>query len=135
MACPALPTCGRALAEAERALPDLLARLEPVLAELGLSGEEIHLRLTGCPNGCDRPRLGEIGLVGRAPNKYQLYLGGTQAGTRLNRLFKESVRNVDLVEELRPVLTRFARERQREERFGDFCWRALPAEFRSGAAV
>jgi sulfite reductase (NADPH) hemoprotein beta-component len=125
MACPALPTCGRALAEAERMFPDLLTRIEQLLVEAGLAEEEIIIRLTGCPNGCVRSRLAEIGLVGKAPNKYHLYVGGNQASTRLNRLFKESVKTEDLVNELRPLFRRFARERQGGERFGDFCQRVI----------
>jgi sulfite reductase (NADPH) hemoprotein beta-component len=128
MACPALPTCGRALAEAERMFPDLLTRIEELLAETGLKDEEIIIRLTGCPNGCARSRLAEIGLVGKAPNKYHLYLGGNQASTRLNHLFKESVKSEDLVNELRPLFMRFALEREGAERFGDFCQRVIVAE-------
>lgn len=125
MACPALPTCGLALAESERALPDILTRLEQLQAELGLQNEEIIVRMTGCPNGCARPYMAEIGLVGRAPNKYQIYLGGNAASTRLNRLWKDNVRNEDLVHELQPLLARFARERAPGERFGDFCARTV----------
>jgi sulfite reductase (NADPH) hemoprotein beta-component len=125
MACPSLPTCGRALAEAERMFPELLSRIEHLLAEVGLKSEEIIVRLAGCPNGCDRSVLAEIGLVGKAPGKYHLYLGGNQASTRLNRLFKESVKTENLESELRPLFLRFAREREGGERFGDFCQRAV----------
>jgi sulfite reductase (NADPH) hemoprotein beta-component len=125
MACPALPTCGLALAESERALPGLLTRFEELLAQLGLQNEEIIVRMTGCPNGCARPYMAEIAFVGKAPNKYQIYLGGNQASTRLNRLFKDSVKSEDLIEELRPVLARFVQERFGEERFGDFCSRVV----------
>jgi sulfite reductase (NADPH) hemoprotein beta-component len=125
MACPALPTCGRALAEAERMSPDLLGRIEQLLAELGLQDEEIVIRITGCPNGCARSLLAELGLVGKAPNKYQIYLGGNAASTRLNELFKESVRTEDIVNELRPLFSRFAQERLAGERFGDFCRRVI----------
>ena len=125
MACPSLPTCGRALAEAERVFPDLLARVEQLLQEAGLGEEEIIIRMTGCPNGCVRPLLAEIGLVGKAPNKYHLYLGGSHASTRLNQLFKESLKPEDLVSELRPLFMRFARERSAGERFGDFCQRVI----------
>jgi sulfite reductase (NADPH) hemoprotein beta-component len=125
MACPALPTCGLALAESERLMPDILTRVEQLLNESGLGGEEIIVRMTGCPNGCARPYLAEIGLVGRAPNKYQLYLGGNESSTRLNRLFKENVKNEELIEQLRPVVTRYSRERNEGERFGDWCERAL----------
>jgi sulfite reductase (NADPH) hemoprotein beta-component len=125
MACPALPTCGLALAEAERLLPDILTRLEGLLGELGLPDGEIIVRITGCPNGCARPYMAEIGLVGKAPNKYQIYLGGNGASTRLNRLFKDNVKNEDIVNELRPVLSRYVQEHNPGERFGDWCERAL----------
>jgi sulfite reductase (NADPH) hemoprotein beta-component len=128
MACPALPTCGLALAESERALPDLLTRLEALLAELGLESEEIVTRMTGCPNGCARPYLAEIAFVGKAPNKYQIYFGGNEGSTRLNRLYKDSVKGDDLINELRPALSRFARERLASERFGDFCERVIWTE-------
>jgi sulfite reductase (NADPH) hemoprotein beta-component len=128
MACPAMPTCGLALAESERALPDLMTRLEGLLADLGLHDEEIVIRMTGCPNGCARPYMAEIGFVGKAPNRYQIYLAGNEASTRLNRLFKDNVKNEEIVPVLRPVLERFARERTGGERFGDFCQRTLGAE-------
>jgi sulfite reductase (NADPH) hemoprotein beta-component len=125
IACPALPTCGLALAESERVMPDVLTRLQQLLVETGLPEEEIIIRMTGCPNGCARPYTAEIALVGKAPGKYQLYLGGNPSGARLGRLYKESVKNEDLVNELRPLFTRFARERQGGERFGDFSQRVL----------
>jgi sulfite reductase (NADPH) hemoprotein beta-component len=96
-----------------------------LLAETGLQSEEIIIRMTGCPNGCARSMMSEIGLVGRAPNKYQLYLGGNRASTRLNRLYKENVKTDDIINELRPVLVRFAQERNPGEHFGDFCDRLL----------
>ena len=125
MACPALPTCGLALAESERVMPDLLTSLEALLGDFGLGGEEVVVRMTGCPNGCSRPYMAEIGLVGKAPNKYQIYLGGNEASTRLNRLFKDSVKGEDLMNELRPLMARFLGERNPGERFGDFCQRAV----------
>ena len=125
MACPALPTCGLALAESERVMPDIITRIERLLAEIGLAKEEIIIRMTGCPNGCARPYTAELALVGRAPGKYQLYMGGNESSTRLNRLYKESVKNEDLAAELRPLFTQFARERLGAERFGDFCQRVL----------
>jgi sulfite reductase (NADPH) hemoprotein beta-component len=125
MSCPALPTCGLALAEAERVLPDVLGRIETLMSEVGLENTEVVIRMTGCPNGCARPFMAEIGFVGRAPNKYQLYLGGNESSTRLNRLFKENVKNDDIVNELRPLLTRYAQERSAGERFGDWCARVL----------
>jgi sulfite reductase (NADPH) hemoprotein beta-component len=128
MACPALPTCGLALAESERVMPEVLTRLEHLMVETGLPEEEIIIRMTGCPNGCSRPYTAEMALVGKSPGKYQLYLGGNQAGTRLCRLYKEGVKNEDLVGELRPLLARFARERIGAERFGDFSHRVLLPE-------
>jgi sulfite reductase (NADPH) hemoprotein beta-component len=101
------------------------------LAQLGLQNEEIIVRSTGCPNGCARPYMAEIGFVGKAPNKYQIYLGGNESSTRLNRLFKENVQNAAIIDELRPVLSRYAKERNSGERFGDWCervlWKEAPA--------
>ena len=125
MACVALPTCGLALAEAERALPVLIERFEALLTEVGIAEEEIVFRITGCPNGCARPFLAEVALVGRAPGKYNLHLGGNEASTRLNRVYRESVKFDDVVTELRPLLQRFVAERQPGERFGDFTVRAV----------
>jgi sulfite reductase (NADPH) hemoprotein beta-component len=134
IACPALPTCGLALAESERIMPEVLDRIEEVLSELGLEDEEIIIRMTGCPNGCARPFSAELGLVGRAPGKYQLYLGGNEAGTRLGQLFRQSVKSDDIANELRPWLSRFASERLGAERFGDFCQRVLLQEEPAAAA-
>jgi sulfite reductase (NADPH) hemoprotein beta-component len=125
MACPSMPTCGLGLAESERALPGILTRLEALLSELGMAGEELVVRMTGCPNGCSRPYLAEVALVGRAPNKYQLYLGGNEGSTRLNKLYKENVKGEDLMTELRPLLAQYKAERQAGERFGDFCDRTV----------
>ena len=134
MACPSMPTCGLGLAESERALPSILTNLESLLAELGLDNEEIAVRMTGCPNGCSRPYLAEIGLVGKAPGKYQVYLGGNFAGTRLNRVYKDSVKTEEIIPELRVVLARFLNERLPGERFGDFCERAVLDSNSSGSA-
>lgn len=128
MACPALPTCGLALAESERYLPDFLSQVESLLQDLRLQDEELIIRMTGCPNGCARPYLAEIAFVGKAPNKYQIYFGGNEGSTRLNRLWKDSVKTEDLIPELRQVLLRFAVERQAGERFGDFAARVLWTE-------
>lgn len=125
LACPALPTCGLALAESERMLPGLIDRIESLCAEIGLAGEELIIRSTGCPNGCARPYMAEIGFVGKAPGRYQLWLGGNTAGTRLNRLWRDVVKDADIENELRPMLTRYAKERQPSERFGDWCERVL----------
>jgi sulfite reductase (NADPH) hemoprotein beta-component len=136
MACPALPTCGLALAESERIMPDIITRIEQLLVEAGLPAEEIIVRMTGCPNGCARPYTAELALVGRAPGKYQLYLGGNESSTRLARLYKESVKNEDLAAELRPLFAQFAKERLGAERFGDFSQRVLlPAAAAAAAAA
>ena len=128
MACPALPTCGLALAESERMLPGLIDRIEKLCGDLGLDGEEIIIRSTGCPNGCARPYMAEIAFVGKAPGRYQVWLGGNTSGTRLNRVWKDVVKDPDIENELRPVLARFAKERNSGERFGDWCDRVLLKE-------
>ena len=128
MACPSLPTCGLGLAESERYLPGLIDRIEKVCADLGLGSEEIIIRSTGCPNGCARPYMAEIAFVGKAPGRYQLWLGGNASGTRLNRVWRDTVKDPDMETELRPVLARFAKERDSNERFGDWCDRVLLKE-------
>jgi sulfite reductase (NADPH) hemoprotein beta-component len=128
MACPALPTCGLALAESERMLPGFIDRIEKLLAEVGLAGEEIIIRSTGCPNGCARPYMAEIGFVGKAPGRYQVWLGGDVTGARLNRVWKDMLKEADLETEFRPVFTRFANERHAGERFGDWCARVFLQE-------
>lgn len=125
MACPSMPTCGLGLAESERFLPDLLNRIQSLLSEVGIPDDEIIVRMTGCPNGCARPYMAELGLVGKAPGRYQLYLGGNEAATRLNRLFKDNVKEPDLIPELKPLLTRYVAERASGERFGDWCARTV----------
>lgn len=133
LACPALPTCGLALAESERMLPALIKRIEKLCEEVGLAGEEIIIRSTGCPNGCARPYVAEIAFVGKAPGRYQIWLGGDVAGMRLNRIWKDMVKDPDIETELRPLLTRFVQERHAGERFGDFCDRVLWKEELAGA--
>lgn len=128
MACPALPTCGLALAESERVLPGILTQIERLQAELNIPQEELIVRMTGCPNGCARPYTAEIAFVGKGPNKYQIYLGGNEASTRLNRVYKDSVKSDDLIAEVRAVLVRYLQERQPVERLGDFCRRVIWAE-------
>ncbi|HMP72136.1 MAG TPA: assimilatory sulfite reductase (NADPH) hemoprotein subunit [Kiritimatiellia bacterium] len=120
MACVAFPTCGLAMAESERYLPGLITKLEKVLEEEGLRDEPILIRMTGCPNGCARPYLGEIGFVGKAPGRYNLYLGAGFRGDRLNKLYRENVNEQQILEELTPILRRYAKEREAGERFGDF---------------
>jgi sulfite reductase (NADPH) hemoprotein beta-component len=128
LACPALPTCGLALAESERMLPGLIDRIEKVCDEVGIGGEEIIIRSTGCPNGCARPYMAEIAFVGKAPGRYQVWLGGDVAGTRLNRIWKDVVKDPEIENELRPVLARYAKERNAQERFGDWCHRVFLKE-------
>jgi sulfite reductase (NADPH) hemoprotein beta-component len=128
LACPSLPTCGLGLAESERYLPGLLDRLEKLCGEVGLAGEEIIIRSTGCPNGCARPYTAEMAFVGKAPGRYQVWLGGSQSGTRLNRVWKDVLKDAEIETELRPVLARFANERATGERFGDWCDRVLLSE-------
>ena len=120
MACVALPTCGLALAESERYLPDLVTELDGVIEEAGLREDALTIRMTGCPNGCARPYLAEIAMVGRAPGKYNLYLGGGFVGNRLNKLYRESVKSEELKPILQPMIESYAKEREDGERFGDF---------------
>ncbi len=120
IACVSLPTCGLALAESERYLPSLVSDLEVILEEAGLQNDEIVIRSTGCPNGCGRPYLGEIGLVGKVPGKYNLYLGAGFDGERLNKLYRTSITHEQIVDELKPILLSYAKEREEGERFGDF---------------
>jgi len=124
IACVALPTCGLALAESERYLPALVGDLEATLEEAGLHQEDIIIRSTGCPNGCGRPYLGEIGLVGKVPGKYNLYLGAGFDGRRLNKLYRSSATHEEIVAALKPIFLRYAKEREAGERFGDFVIRA-----------
>jgi sulfite reductase (NADPH) hemoprotein beta-component len=124
MACVALPTCGLALAESERYLPDLVTRLEDEIERFGLREDEITIRMTGCPNGCARPYVSEIGLVGRTPGVYNLYLGGAHEGTRLNKLHRRDVDGDTIVAVLTPLFEAYARERTCGERFGDFVIRS-----------
>lgn len=131
VACVALPTCGLAMAEAERYLPDFTARLEPLLDRHGLRDAPILLRISGCPNGCSRPYLGEIALVGKAPGRYNLMLGADHRGQRLNTLYRENITEAEILEALDPLLARYAQERKADEGFGDFLHRsgivALPS--------
>jgi len=124
MACVALPTCGLAVAESERYLPDLLTALDERLAAYGLSADDIVIRMTGCPNGCARPYLAEIGLVGKGPGRYNLYLGAAFDGSRLSKLYVEDVEHAAIVAALDPVFMAYAAERHKGERFGDFTIRA-----------
>jgi sulfite reductase (NADPH) hemoprotein beta-component len=120
MACVALPSCGLAMAESERYLPSLLDKLDAIMRAAGLEKDPIVIRMTGCPNGCARPYLAEIALVGKNLGKYNLYLGGGFVGDRLNKLYRENLGDEEIVATLEPILHRYARERNPGERFGDF---------------
>lgn len=135
MACVALPTCSLAITEGERALPSLVDLLERELAQIGLENEPITMRMTGCPNGCARPYVADIGLVGRSLNKYSIFLGGRSDGTRLNKLYKDLVPVDAIIPTLLPLLTHFKNTRHEGETFGDFCVRVGFSELESLVAV
>lgn len=120
IACVAMPTCGLAMAESERYLPSLISKIEEITESVGLRDDDIVIRMTGCPNGCGRPYLGEIGFVGKAPGKYNLYLGAGFAGERLNKMYRENIDEETILAELKPILEAYAKEREDGERFGDF---------------
>jgi sulfite reductase (ferredoxin) len=123
LACPAIPTCGLAITEAERALPKIIDELESLLRDLGMAQETLSVRMTGCPNGCARPYQSDIGLVGRSGDKYTVFVGGRVRGDRLNFELKDLVPRGEIVATLRPLLARFRDERQGDESFGDYCQR------------
>ncbi|GAM85299.1 hypothetical protein ANO11243_033030 [Dothideomycetidae sp. 11243] len=123
-ACVAFPTCGLAMAESERYLPELITKLEGVIEESGLRQESIVMRMTGCPNGCARPWLAEVAFVGKSYGAYNMYLGGGYHGNRLNKLFRSSIKEEEILEILRPLIKRYAVERNEGEHFGDFVIRA-----------
>lgn len=120
LACAALPTCGLAMAEAERYLPKLIDKIEEIVDENGLRNEEINVRMTGCPNSCARPTLGEIAFIGKAPGKYNMYLGAAFDGSRLSKMYRENIGEAEILEELKVLLSRYAKEREEGEHFGDF---------------
>ena len=124
LACVGLNTCSLAMAESERYLPSLITELEPVLKKYNLFDKKINIRMTGCPNGCARPYLGEIAFVGRSPNVYNIYLGASFYGTRLNKLYRENVEQNNIVSILSPLLENYAKNRLKDENFGDFVIRA-----------
>ncbi|MGL4859697.1 MAG: NADPH-dependent assimilatory sulfite reductase hemoprotein subunit, partial [Enterobacteriaceae bacterium] len=124
MACVSFPTCPLAMAEAERFLPDFVTEVEQIMARHQVAQESIVLRVTGCPNGCGRSMLAEIGLVGKAPGRYNLHLGGNLSGTRIPRLYKENITVQQIMTELDDLIGRWATERQPEEGFGDFTVRS-----------
>lgn len=120
IACVALPTCGLAFAEAERYLPSLISKIESILAQYKLLKDEIVIRMTGCPNGCGRPYLAEIGFVGKSEGHYNLYLGGNFIGTRLNTLYKETLTESEILSVLEPIIADYAKNREPDEKLGDF---------------
>jgi sulfite reductase (NADPH) hemoprotein beta-component len=120
MACVALPTCGLALAESERYLPELITALDGEMQRNGLADAAIVVRMTGCPNGCARPYLAEISLVGTGPGKYHLYLGGASDGTRLAKLYRRDLGHVEIVAALAPLFAEYAKQRDDGERFSDY---------------
>ena len=124
MACVSLPTCPLAMAEAERYLPDAVTQIEAMLAKHGLPDESIIYRITGCPNGCGRAMLAEVGLVGKGPGKYNFHLGGDRQGTRIPRMYRENIDEKEIMEELDTLIGRWAKERSANEAFGDFLIRA-----------
>ncbi len=135
MACPALPTCGLALAEAERVLPDVITELERELELLGVADARLTVRMTGCPNGCARPYTADLAFVGRSLHKYAVFLGGSLLGTRLGTLYADLVPRDRLVATVRPLFERYRAERLRGERFGDFCHRVGVRAARPGVPV
>ncbi len=133
LACVALPTCPLAMAEAERYLPRLLALVEERLAAHGLSKAPLLMRISGCPNGCSRPYLAEIGLIGKAPGRYNLHLGSDAQGRRLNVLYRENLDEATIVELLDGLFAKYAAERLEQERFGDYLWRSKHLPLRATA--
>ena len=125
MACVALPTCPLALAEAQRYLPELVTKIEPLLKKYELTEEEITIRMTGCPNGCGRPYVAELGFVGTGPGQYNFMLGGDRFGTRLNIMYKEKQTETQIVEEIDVLLSRYVREKLEKETFGDYAYRVI----------
>ncbi len=120
MACVAFPTCGLAMAESERYLPQLITKLDNVMRDAGLKDDAIVVRMAGCPNGCSRPYLGEIALTGKSLGKYNLYLGASFNGDRMNKLYRENIGEEEILDELTPMIQRYAEEREDGEHFGDF---------------
>jgi sulfite reductase (NADPH) hemoprotein beta-component len=123
IACVALPTCPLALAEAQRYLPELITKIEPLLDKHELNNEDIILRMTGCPNGCGRSAAAEIGLIGTAPGKYNLHLGGDNQGERLNKIYKDNLDETAILNELDGLFASFKKDRHTKETFGDFAIR------------
>lgn len=120
MACVALPTCPLALAEAQRYLPELVTKIEPLLSKYHLENDDITIRMTGCPNGCGRSYVSEIGFVGTAAGQYNLMLGGDRYGERLNKIYKEKLNETEILNELDLVFGAYVKERNEQETLGDY---------------
>ncbi|WP_397537742.1 assimilatory sulfite reductase (NADPH) hemoprotein subunit [Rummeliibacillus pycnus] len=120
IACTALPTCGLAMAEAERYLPSLITKIDEIIDEAGLHDEEIVIRMSGCPNGCSRAALAEIGFIGKGPGKYNMYLGASFTGDRLSKMYRENIDEAEILAELKSLLFQYAKEREEREHFGNF---------------
>jgi sulfite reductase (ferredoxin) len=134
LACPALPTCGLALTEAERVRGDIVNAVAARLARYGLERERLSIRITGCPNGCARPYSGDIGIVGRMPGFYTLFVGGDFEGTRLNTPIAGRIGLDEIAETLDPLFALYAAERRAGEGFGDFCNRVGEGALRRAIA-
>ena len=124
MACVSFPTCPLAMAEAERFLPEFVTEVEKIMSSHGVGNEEIVLRVTGCPNGCGRAMLSEVGLVGKAPDRYNLHLGGNRTGTRIPRMYRENISSAAILSVLEELIGRWSQERADGEDFGDYLIRA-----------
>ncbi|WP_413381023.1 assimilatory sulfite reductase (NADPH) hemoprotein subunit [Alkalihalobacillus sp. 1P02AB] len=120
LACVALPTCGLAMAEAERYLPSFIGKVEEIVNQNGLRDKEITIRMTGCPNSCARPALAEIGFIGKGPGKYNMYLGAAFDGSRLSKMYRENIGEAEIISILNELLPRYAKEREEGEHFGNF---------------
>jgi sulfite reductase (ferredoxin) len=134
LACPALPTCGLALTEAERVRDLMIAEIVERMARWGVERERVSIRITGCPNGCARPYSGDIGIVGRIPGFYSIYVGGDFEGTRLNEVVAERIRLAEVADVLDPLFAAYAAGREPGEGFGDFCHRVGVAKLHDVAA-
>lgn len=120
MACVSLPTCPLAMAEAERYLPDAVTEIESLLTKHGIPDESIIYRVNGCPNGCGRSMLAEVGLVGKGPGKYNLHLGGNRQGTRIPRMYKENISEQEIMQELDVLIGQWSKQKLPSESFGDY---------------
>ncbi|HKI46397.1 MAG TPA: hypothetical protein VKA08_13795, partial [Balneolales bacterium] len=127
MACPALPTCGLAITESERIMPEVIRDLEKEIRSLGLEEEQLTVRMTGCPNGCARPYVADIAFVGRSLNQYAVFIGGDPAGTRLNKKYRDHVPLEELVSAVKPLLEIYRDGRKEGESFGDY-WNRMGIE-------